>query len=202
MSIILSKNVIIILIILMLIMIFMISGSKQEKFNGKIEKVTSYEDNISYMVQQELPDKQRAANMLSKVNKMIINFIDDLLEKYPDDTRVHRLKQRYNPKTISEGTPLNPDNETSYSLDKGKELVVCLRQKNDVSKFHHINIITFVIIHELGHICSKTYGHNKEFNINFKWLLKNAIDMGYYKYEDYSITPINYCGLNVSSTPI
>jgi hypothetical protein len=122
--------------------------------------------------------------------------------EFPDDYRVKNLKNRYNPKTVSEGTPLNKDNETSYSLEKGKELVVCLRNKRDPAKFHDKNMIMFVIIHELSHIASNSYGHNAEFNKNFKWLLENAIRLKYYNYVDYNLFPENYCGLDVSTTPI
>ena len=34
--------------------------------------------------------------------------------------------------------------------------------------------MTFVGIHELGHVMSKTIGHNDEFWSNFKFLLKEA----------------------------
>ena len=173
-----------------------------EHFNGKIESLKSNIDRQIYKVQQDLPNKQGAADLLSTMNISIIKFIHILNAKFPNNEGVMLLKKRYNPKVVSEGTPLNNDDETSFSVDKGKELVICLRDRRDPSKFHDKNTIMFVVIHELGHLMSKSYGHNAEFNKNFKWLLKQAIDMNFYKYIDYYIQPQMYCGMEINSTPV
>ena len=57
--------------------------------------------------------------------------------------------------------------------------------------------MTFVAIHELAHIMSKTYGHNEEFRKNFRWLLEQAEYAGIYTHEDYSLRPQEYCGILV-----
>ena len=59
---------------------------------------------------------------------------------------------------------------------------------------HKNQLLLFVIIHELGHIASKSFGHNDEFNRNFKWLLDEAQNVGYTAI-DYSVNPVKYCGL-------
>ena len=60
----------------------------------------------------------------------------------------------------------------------------------------------FVVIHELAHLESKSVGHNKEFWDNMTELLKISIKLGIYKYVNYKNTPIKYCGINVTATPL
>lgn len=176
------------------------TGSKQENFNGDVEKLRSNVDNVQYNIQKGLPDRQEAADRLAAINNTIKKFIRRLKYDYPDNEAVQRLVKRYNPDNIYEGTPLNGKNETSFSVDKGKELTICLRDKRNPSEFHDKNLVLYVIVHELAHIASKSYGHNAEFNKNFKWLLKEAIRYKIYKFEDYFIQPRQYCGMTISST--
>lgn len=174
---------------------------KKELFNGSMETLKAFDNNL-YMVQSALPNKEVAADIMASLNKSVQTFIKQLSKEYPNDDRVQRLLYKYNPKNFGEGTPLNKNNETSYSIDKGRELVVCLREKRNPSRFHNKNTVMFVMVHELAHIASKTYGHNSEFNTNFRWLLKNAIKYNHYKFVDYKLQPVNYCGLEITDTPL
>ena len=61
------------------------------------------------------------------------------------------------------------------------------------------NTLTYVAIHELGHLATKEIGHLDVFWDNFKWLLKIATENGIYEYVDYSKTPQPYCGLVITS---
>jgi predicted metal-dependent hydrolase len=60
----------------------------------------------------------------------------------------------------------------------------------------------YVILHELAHLASVTYGHNQEFNENFQWVAKNAQDMGYYKYINFTMQPKEYCGMQITTSII
>ena len=95
----------------------------------------------------------------------------------------------------------NDNNSTSYSVAKGKKLVLCLRSKKD-KRIHDKNLLIFVNIHELAHIMSISYGHNAEFMQNFKFLLNEAIEMGIYKKINFFAKPREYCGMTVSSSPV
>ena len=64
------------------------------------------------------------------------------------------------------------------------------------------NIMTFVSIHELAHLMTKSIGHEPEFWANFKLLLKISIDNGIYKNIDFNSTPKPYCGINITDTPL
>jgi hypothetical protein len=65
-----------------------------------------------------------------------------------------------------------------FTTDKGKILKIKL--KTDDNKYIDTNNITYVFLHELAHIMSDSYGHNNEFNENFRFILKLAIQKGLY----------------------
>ena len=65
-----------------------------------------------------------------------------------------------------------------------------------------LNTMMFVAIHEMGHIMSKSYGHTEEFWDNFADLLEVGVELGLYKNEDYSTTPKEYCGMDITTNPL
>ena len=90
---------------------------------------------------------------------------------------------------------------TAYSQNKGEKLAFCLNTKKNGGKLIDLNTLTFVAIHELAHIASKSIGHNEEFWNNFKFLLEEAEIIGVYKPEDYKEDPKNYCGMKITDNP-
>ena len=63
------------------------------------------------------------------------------------------------------------------------------------------NTLTFVALHELSHIASKSIGHTEEFWSNFKFILHEAEEIGIYKVVDYSKNNVQYCGMKITSNP-
>jgi predicted metal-dependent hydrolase len=118
--------------------------------------------------------------------------------KLKDD--IARLVSNFNPDAFSETTP--DAKYTSYSVNKGEKIVFCLRDKKDGENLVKENIMTFVAIHELGHLMTKSVGHEPEFWNSFKLLLKIAIDNGIYKNIDFNSTPKDYCGVKITDTPL
>ena len=59
----------------------------------------------------------------------------------------------------------------------------------------------FVALHELAHVMTKSVGHTEEFWSNFRYLLKNSIKLGIYKYQDFRKKPVKYCGITITDTP-
>ena len=51
----------------------------------------------------------------------------------------------------------------------------------------------FVALHELGHLMTKSVGHEPEFWDNFKILLKVGIDINVYQHIDFHKNPKDYC---------
>lgn len=166
-----------------------------KKMMSEVEYVTSSVDNQKYLV-QDLPDKQEASDYLAKLNIVLTNLIRYLSDKYPNDHRVTRLQKRYEPRNVSEGS--SKSGYTSYSVNKGEKIVVCIRQTD--SKFVDMNEVLYVVIHELAHLATDEIGHTEKFWKNFSFLLENAVDFGIYEYRDYKKNPTSYCGIKLTST--
>lgn len=189
-------KLLIIFIIFLLFLIF---------FNYGFDKyplvyVKSEFDNLEHLV-RDMADKKDASDVLARIKINIDKLIDHLKTKYKDNDNIKRLVKKFNDENIRE-TDMN-DSSTSYSINKGSELSICIRDKNDKNfKIHDLNTIMFVVIHELSHIMSKSYGHNEEFGDNFVFLLKESIESGIYQNEDYSLNNKNYCGIKITSNPL
>jgi hypothetical protein len=140
-----------------------------------------------------------AADKLANVNVKLKQLVKHVGKKYPDRANCKRLVSKFNPKKICETLPTSE--YTAYSQNKGEKLAFCLNTKKNGGKLIDLNTLTFVAIHELSHIASKSIGHNEEFWNNFKFLLEEAEIIGVYKPEDYKENPKNYCGMEITDNP-
>jgi len=188
------------LIGMFIIIAFALLGYTQyEHLNNEVIYIKSHIDEKEYLV-RNLEDKQEAANLLARIRQKLENLIKELHITNPDKEEYVRLKERFNPEQITEAGKNNK--YTSYSINKGEKIVLCIRQRNDQEELIDENTITFVALHELAHIMTKSVGHTQEFWDNFKILLKEAIDRDIYKRVDYNKYPQEYCGITVSDTPL
>ena len=121
-------------------------------------------------------------------------------QQYPDDDRVKLLVKNFNPKKIVETLPTSQ--YTAYSEGKGSKLAFCLRKHKYEMELIDLNTLTFVALHELTHLMTKSIGHKKDFWDNFKFMLENATEAGVYEPVDYSKKPSDYCGLTIDSNPL
>lgn len=187
-------------ICLLIIFAFGLLGyTHYEHLTNEVTYVKSSIDNNEYLV-RNLEDKEAAANMLANIRIKLQKICDVMKNKYPTDESVTRMVERFNPDNITESGKNNQ--YTSYSINKGEKIVFCIRQKNDKEDLVDENTMTFVSIHELAHIMTKSVGHTPEFWDNFKRLLKIAIEEGLYNKEDYTKNPKEYCGIKVSDSPL
>jgi len=165
-------------------------------------KVIAY-DGKDYNVSEKYMDKKEASNVLAKINQKNLELIAYLKKKYPDDKRTKLLSERYNPGNIFEVDPFNAGGDTSYTVNKGKELGICVRQKTSSAEFVNFNHVYHVVIHELAHIASKSNGHNDEHYDSFVFLLKAADESGIYKeIINYHMNPQPYCGIQIIDDPL
>ena len=148
---------------------------------------------------RDLPDKEEAAEIMGEIKRRLQLLINYCVTNFPNDTNVQQMKQRFKTQNIQE-TDLS-DSGTSYSIDKGKEINLCIRDKA-TARLHQINILMFVSIHELAHVMATSYGHNGEFGDRFVFLLKQATKIGIYKAVDYSKKNVNFCGMDVTDSPL
>ena len=161
---------------------------------------------IEYLV-RNMPDKEKAALLLSKIRYNCTTIVEELYNnktKYEPEiiNGIKRLHKNFKPDNISESSPGN--SYTSYSINKGEKIVFCLRHKTgkNKDKLMDINTMMFVAIHELGHLMSKSIGHTTEFWDNMRFLLKGGISLKLYKHVDYSKHPKDYCGIKITDTPL
>jgi len=175
-----------------IVIIFMIV-QKIDK-NKDILQIISSIDNREYIV-RKLPDGKQAADRLARINDNIIKLLDSLNEK--DRDGIATLKKRFNPDKLSE-TGLGAK-YTSYSVNKGEEIAICVRQPDNT--FIDDNTVMFVVIHELAHVMTTSVGHTTEFWDNMAYLLERAEELGMYQPKNYKESPVDYCGMEINTTP-
>ena len=184
-------------------------------------------NNKDYLV-RNLPDKEDAATLLGNMNDKLdtlINYIKSKdtfhmykmyvvrnneiqLEKLSKTQKkeyrifqedIKRIIKNYNTDALSENTP--DSSYTSYSENKGQKIVFCLRAKK-TNKLVNLNTMMFVALHEMAHLMTKTIGHHPEFWENFRILLRISIRNGIYQCQDYQIESEDYCGTEITDTPL
>jgi hypothetical protein len=156
------------------------------KFDGKVYIVRDF-DNF-----------QEAAETLAKINADARKLIKYMKETYPDSEYTIELAKNYDG-NLSEETPKNLENLTSYTLDK-REIISCLRTKDSKNKIHDYNLLLYVFIHEMSHMANaRSYGHNADFENAFEFLLKRADELGILKRIDFESNPQNFCGLPITT---
>lgn len=136
------------------------------------------------------------------VKTQLLNFYLRLVHVMPvNDPRTMRLRKNFNINTVFEVYPNNEEGDTSYSINKGEEIGVCVRSGQDFYKVHNLNIIKFVFIHELAHLISVSQQHTDEFWQNFRYLLRKCYSHDLLKKIDYSKRPEEYCSMQVNYNP-
>ena len=140
-----------------------------------------------------------AANLLADVSDRCRKLVDYVYQNYPDNEDVKRLKENFRPDKFQETLPTST--LTAYSENKGEKIAFCLNTSKEGNKLIDINTLTFVSIHELSHLMTKSIGHKPEFWANFKFLLINAKKINIYQPIDYKKEPKQYCGMKISDNP-
>ncbi len=168
-------------------------------YANEVEYVTSTVDNNTYLV-RSLPDKKDAADLLAQIREKLETFIAHMSKNYISDERVTRLVENFRADRISEGS--ENAKYTSYSINKGEKIVLCLRSRDEKKKLVDLNTMMFVVLHEIAHLATKSVGHTTEFWDNFKWILKEAVNIGIYKSQDFNSKPVEYCGIEITDNPL
>ena len=181
--------------IILLGVIGIIMGVNYYIKNKDVVSVRSSIDGREYRI-ADSPDRQEAADLLADINRDIIKFVD-YLRNNPDEN-IQRICSRYNPDKFGEN--LEYKSYKAYSVNKGQEIVICIRG-NDGKLIKDKNTMLFVLIHELAHIMTTENGHPPIFWENMGKLLKEAEKAGIYKVVDYAKTPVDFCGILIDKTP-
>lgn len=152
---------------------------------------------------------KNSANTLANINKRVltlINKLDDKSKANPDKYYfVKHLKKRYNASKLSEAA-YDPK-YTTYTINKD-EMHVCLRTRDMNENLYDINLLMYVILHELAHMGNydnndePIIGHGDEFKNIFNILVTESIQMNLYVYQNYREKPVEYCGIILNSSII
>ena len=118
---------------------------------------------------------KQSANTLGEINLRIIKLIDYLYKKYKDDMTkmyfIKKLQSGYNSNILSEAAI--DSRYTTYTIDK-QDMHICLRTRDSKEEIYDINLLMYVILHELAHLCNYNQngipiqGHGDEFKNIFK----------------------------------
>ena len=167
-------------------------------YNEKdLVKITSSVDNKKYTVQIK-EDSKEAADLIAKIKQRIITLIEHMENTFGiSDERVANLKNNFRPDRLKEG--VDTPGYTSYSVNKGEQIVLCLRNKDSLVD---INTMMFVVLHEMAHLASVSIGHTEEFWNNFRWILEESINIGIYVKQDFEKKSVEYCGMDITSSPL
>lgn len=165
----------------------------------QLKCIVSTIDGDKYCV-REREKLQDAVDLLATVTEKCKDLVNYIGDKYPNEERCQRLVKGFNPKRVMETLPTSE--YTAYSENKGEKIAFCLnRDKKDNSKLIDINTLTFVAIHELSHVMTKSIGHTSEFWENFKFCLQEAKAAGIHDPIDYKKSPKEYCSMKISDNP-
>jgi len=201
-------NIKIYILICILIIIFIINELyiKETMISHKV-------NNKEFKVYDKFQNYRGAADILYEIDNRIHKLFKHLNDKYilPKKQIDEVLKKRlvkmistYKTHHLKENFPaehlgIGKKPDSSFTLNK-KNMSICLRD-DESKKFHDINDIMFVVIHEMSHILNPTYGHPRQFWIYMKFLLHESAELGIYNPVDYRNNNIKYCNTNLTANP-
>ena len=151
-------------------------------------------DGRSYKV-RNTSKKQETALALARVNEKAVNFINRLANEGNPEFKaaITRLKSRYRPDKLSEGRI--DKRYSSYTINKGEEMVLCMRSRDEKDSLFDQDLLFYVVVHELAHVASVTENHGEEFHKNFRYLLRKALEWNLFRKRS---DKFDYCGVEVN----
>lgn len=156
------------------------------------------DDNNKYKIVDSKNNElnKKKANMLSRLNQKAHEIVNHMYDNQLPNKEIADITQkRFMHCIIGE----IPENEGGgYTVNKGTRMGVCLVTKG---KLNDEADAYFVILHELAHVMSNSYGHGDEFKQNFNFIVKLAVKLKLWKSKNYDLEPVDYCGIKVTSSP-
>ena len=205
------------------------SNNVLEGFNliKSVENMFSYNEGFknikvganSFKVHEDLKDPKAAAELMANLNKTAKRIIYNLNDKFINDPnglslikpefkdRVHQgitaLTKNYTTPSLEENIPSRSGGDTSYVVNKGDTFAMCLRDpNNDNSLIKSYNELVFVLVHEMAHLFTSTYGHDFMFWSNFNFILREAANSNMYTVTNYRENKQPYCGITITYSPL
>ncbi len=164
----------------------------------QLKCIISNVDGNRYCVRER--DKiELVADLLANTNHKMKKVVEFMGKQYPTRDNVKRLVKNFNPKKISETLPTST--YTAYSENKGEKIAFCTTTTKKGNKLIDANTLMFVALHELSHVMTESVGHTTEFWNNFRFVLKNAVEIKVYNPINYKEKPTQYCGMTITDNP-
>jgi hypothetical protein len=180
------------LVVLVLVVVYLLYFNDTrilcEAFDGKKYKVV----NVNNKINKEKADY--LARIYSKAKKTVQHMYDN---KLPTKEIANRTMERFN--NCEFGETSNGEKSAAYTIGKGYGgMRLCIMVNG---KFNNENDAFFVVLHELAHVMSVSYGHNDEFKQNFNFIVKLAVKLDLWKPAEYEKEARDYCGTLVTNSP-
>ena len=160
----------------------------------KLVRVRAASTGKEYMVRNEA-GAAAVADRLATLETRVRDFLERAEAYAPGDHRLAAIRRRWNG-TLSETTV---DSDVAFSLNKGS-ISVCVRRADGTLEPENTSM--FVLLHELAHVATDSYGHKPEFWANVRFLLELADATGSYAYEDFDAVDTSYCGTRLRDSPL
>lgn len=189
---------IIVLIIVIIILVYI-----RREYNDVVY-LKSDIDNQLYLV-RDLPDKQIACNLLATIKRNMFKLSEHLSQKRTEWKEYEKYIIQLNSKIYDAVLMESGENSvyTSYSVNKGEEIIFCLRSRSkETNKIHDLNLVMYVVLHEMAHVACPEYGHTELFKHIFAFLVTRAIELNLYSKIDFYKEPTEYCGLIITDSII
>jgi hypothetical protein len=174
--------------------VFLVAWSLYVAWPKALVTVTSPLTDKQYTV-KNAPGYQAVADRLAFMELRIADFLAKAEAYAPGDPRLANIRRRWNG-TLAEA-PV--DRDVAFSIGKG-DISVCVRRED--GSLEPENTTMFVLLHELAHVATDTYGHRPEFWANMQFLMELAEAVGSYTYEDFDARVSSYCGKPLTGSPL
>ena len=134
------------------------------------------------------------AEFLFALEKWAHEFMAAATERWPGDPRLARIGKRW---TGRLNEVVGAD-DAAYSRGKRSIYVCCWDKKTE--KLESPKNAQYILLHELAHVASTTFGHDALFWSTFKILLEMAEKLGAYTDDDHA-PESTYCGHKIGRSP-
>ena len=197
---------IIIVSIMAIMIIGILIGFGYKKWKDRTKPVHDHHTRETFLVQNNKDEPEWVGQEVAKRLGKLTQNGDLLIEYFVKEQLPHskRLAKRWrrirkNPRGIREtGSVEQP---AAYTVNKSEQMRICIRKPGSQGELEDLNTSMLVLLHEMAHMMSHSYGHGQEFRTNFALITNVAVRLGLYNYVDYSKNPTSYCNTKITHSP-